>query len=234
LRNQLSKYLNMKTRISTIIFLLSLLTASLVAQDKSSMNIYFPTLGNCVLCKIRIEAAVNRLPGIENVYWDNVTESTDVTYDDNVTDAFEIMHAIAAVGHDTEWFPAPDSAYNTLVGTCCEYQRTIDYTNVQIGYLVLMGIWVYPLTDVAAIESSQFDVYPTVSHGIFNISLDNNFTNSKPEVSLFSMHGSKVYSSSINPLSQSNIDVSFLGRGHYVVVLSTEKRIIAQRQVIIN
>ena len=109
------------------------------------MTIYFPVLGNCYLCQLRIEEAVNNLDGIESVNWSYDTKITTVTYDDGVTDAYEMMHAISAVGHDTEWYPAPDSAYYTLVGTCCEYERTNDYTNVQIGYLSLMDLWVFRL-----------------------------------------------------------------------------------------
>ena len=92
-----------------------------------STTVAFGTLGNCSICKDRIEGAVKQVPGVISVSWKIISDVTTVTYDSTVTDVYIIMHVIANVGHDTEWFPAPDSAYNLLKGTCCEYQRTNNY-----------------------------------------------------------------------------------------------------------
>ncbi len=224
----------MKIRFTTFVFLVSVIVGSAFAQNENSMNIYFPTLGNCYLCKLRIEEAVNNLQGIESVTWDNTTSVTDVTYDDEVMDAFIIMHAIAAVGHDTEWFPAPDSAYNTLVGTCCEYERTMDYTNIEVGYLSLMGIWVYPLTGISDFETAGYHVFPTMSHGLFTVELGDNLNNSRTRITMFSMNGQKVFASAIHAANRNSIDVFFLEKGNYIMVLSDENRVIAQKKVIIN
>jgi len=224
----------MKARITTIILLLGIVMTSSFGQNKNSMNIYFPTLGNCYLCKLRIEAAVNELQGIENVVWDDVTSVTDVTYDDEVMDAFQIMHAIAAVGHDTEWYPAPDSAYNTLIGTCCEYVRTYDYTNVEEGYLSMMGIWVNPLTVISTFETVSCKIFPTISNGLFSIEIANNLKNTRNNLAMFSMTGQKVFASAIKSDHRNSIDVAFLEKGSYILILSGDNRVIAQQKVIIN
>ena len=124
---------------------LSIFMASgILAQSPETEEIEFPALGNCYLCKVRIEAKLNLLDGVTSSNWDYNTKVTTVEYDESVTDPFEIMQAVADTGHDTEWYPAPEEMYALLIGTCCEYERTINYSTVQIGYLSLMGIWVFP------------------------------------------------------------------------------------------
>jgi len=224
----------MKARFTIMIFLLGVLLNTTFGQTENSMNIYFPTLGNCYLCKLRIEEAVNNLQGIESVTWDYVTKVTDVTFNDEIMDAFQIMHSIADVGHDTEWFAATDSAYNTLVGTCCEYERTMDYTIVEVGYLSLMGIWVYPLTGISDFETIKCNVFPTVSHGLFTIEMAENLINTQHDLVVFSMSGQKVFTLALSANSRNSIDVSFLEKGNYIIVLSGDKKVIAQEKIIIN
>ena len=167
----------MKIKLTATVLMASLffmLNPGVLKADTTT--VYFPTLGNCYLCKLRIEECVNKLEGIEEVTWDYNTDITTVTYEETITDPYIIMDAIALVGHDTEWFPAPDSSYQTLVGTCCEYERTMDYTNVQIGYLSLMDLWVFPVGIDDPEPLQELSINPSAGNGIFYFTLAVLFT----------------------------------------------------------
>jgi copper chaperone CopZ len=214
-----------------IFFLVFSFFLSLVAQKESSLTIYFTTLGNCGICQNRIQNAVKNLPGIDTVYWNIAKDQTTVTYDESVTNPYIVMHSIANVGHDTEWFPAPDSAYNTLVGSCCEYQRTIDYDTVKVGYLGMMGIWIYPLK-IHERGQSELLVYPTVGDGMFQVSVKNSVIPSTYDLSVFSMSGVKVLTGKFIPETSSSIDLRSFPNGEYIVVLSDKTKIISSARLV--
>ncbi|HSG67382.1 MAG TPA: T9SS type A sorting domain-containing protein [Bacteroidales bacterium] len=196
------------------------------------MTVTFPTLGNCYLCQLRIEAAVNDLAGIDTVSWNYETKITTVTYNDQVTDPFIIMDAIARVGHDTEWFPAPDSAYNALIGTCCEYERTMDYTNVQVGYLSLMDLWVFHVGISDLRTSAEISVYPSAGTGMFHIDISGANPGMIYELSVFSMSGSLVHNAKVSSVSDNSLDLSRLVRGQYIVILQGNGNLIARTKLI--
>ncbi len=77
--------------------------------------------GVCGMCKDRIEAAVNKLPGIKVANWDEFLKELIVRYNKTKTTNDEIQRQVAGVGHDTEKFKAGDAAYNALHG-CCKYR----------------------------------------------------------------------------------------------------------------
>ncbi len=198
----------------------------------NSMTVYFPTLGNCYWCKVRIEDAVNALDGIEEVDWNNSEMVTTVTYDTDITDPFIVMDAIAYVGHDTEWYPATDSAYNSLVGTCCEYERTIDYTNVQIGYLSLMDLWVTHVGLEENNSNAEISIYPTASSGVFNVSFTGLETSEKYDLSVYNLSGMKLYQTEIETTDKSTLNLGNLNKGQYVVVLRNDEAILAKTKII--
>jgi len=222
----------MKAKIYTSTLLpLLLFSLTLIAQNKGSMEITFPVLGNCTVCQDRIESAVNRLIGIQSVSWDPATKVAVVKYLDTVMDAFQIMQAIAFVGHDTEWYPANDSAYNSLIGTCCEYERTNDYTNVQIGYLSLMGIWVSPLTGINSFTKVQTNVFPTAGHGIFH--LRSGLASDLPlEAKVFSFNGQLLYSQKVQSGTDQIINIENLTNGQYLLVVSNKEAIVSESKLI--
>ncbi len=123
----------------SLIILIIAFSFELSAQEKGIETIKFETLGKCGMCKTKIEAAVNSIDGISYVFWNFAKNETIVTYDESKTNPFYIMQTIADTGHDTEWYRTPDAVYNLLIGSCCEYERTIDYSQVQIGYVTLLG-----------------------------------------------------------------------------------------------
>lgn len=211
---------------------MAFMMVSAVKSMAEPMNVYFPTLGNCYLCKLRIEAAVNELQGIHDVVWDYETKITTVTYDDNTTDPFIIMDAIARVGHDTEWYPAPDSAYNALIGTCCEYERTMDYTNVQIGYLSMMDLWVFHVGLDEMKVDAGISVYPSVGSGTFNFQFSGLDDYRVYELSVFSMGGAMVFHREVNGATSWSIDLGMLQSGQYIAVVSDRGAALARTKLI--
>jgi copper chaperone CopZ len=220
-----------KEKYTLIVLLTFFFCFSLVAQEEPSMTIYFTTLGNCGICQNRIQNAVKALPGIDTVYWNIPKKQTTVTYDETITNPYTIMHAIASVGHDNEWFRAPDSAYNLLIGSCCEYQRTIDYDTVKVGYLALMGIWIYPL-GLHKMRQTDFQVSPTIGNGIFRFSGKGSNVPDKFELYIYSMKGTKVFSGEFIKGPDNAFDISILPNGEYIVVFSDKSQIISSTRVV--
>lgn len=209
----------MKTiHIPFLMLVLIFFAGILPAQNPSSTTIYFTTLGNCGICQNRIQNAVKDLQGIDTVFWNIPKKQTTVTYDQTFADPYIIMHAIANVGHDNEWFSAPDSAYNLLVGSCCEYPRTINYDTVQVGYLYMMGIWIYPQGTGEKPETS-FSVLPSAGSGIFYIIPGERYQLRNARVEVYSMSGTRVHSSLLNPGSENRIDLRSMPDGQFIVVI---------------
>ena len=223
----------MKAKFSIIALFISLFSIiTLIGQTRESMDIIFPTSGNCYTCKLRIEDAVNTIVGVEFVNWVNSDAITEVIYDVSKTDAFQIMHTIANVGHDTVWYPARDSAYNLLIGTCCEYERVMDYTNVQEGYLSLMDIWVTQLTEVRLRDEVDISIFPTIGNGLFYLNIGNFQHQAQIGASVYSIAGQRVYTQNLTPGSENKIDLSSLNSGQYFLVVLTGKTVILKSKLI--
>lgn len=221
----------MKSTFSVIALFISMFSAiTLIGQTRESVKIIFPTTGNCAICEIRIEDAVNTMAGIEFVNWNYLNDITEVIYDGSKTDVFQIMHTIANVGHDTEWYPAPDSAYNLLIGSCCEYERVMDYTNVQEGYLSLMGIWV--TTEEHLKDEANISIFPTIGNGLFNINIDNYQHQTQIGVSVYSMAGQRVHNQNLRPGNENQIDLSSLNSGQYFLFVLNGKTVISKSKLI--
>lgn len=91
---------------------------SVSAQTKTES---FKVSGNCGMCKKRIEKAT-QVEGVSKAEWNAETKLLTVSYDSTKIIAEALQQKIAAVGHDTEKFTAPDSVYENLPG-CCLYER---------------------------------------------------------------------------------------------------------------
>ena len=78
-------------------------------------------LGNCDLCKTRIEKAA-KITGVSKADWNKDTKVLTLVYDPSKVKSDDVQKKIAAVGHDTEKFKADDKAYKALDG-CCQYER---------------------------------------------------------------------------------------------------------------
>jgi len=189
----------------------------------------FITLGNCTLCQNRIQNAASQVSGVISVSWSIPDDATTVTYYTDSTDLFTIMHAISNVGHDTEWYPAPDSAYNLLIGTCCEYARTIDYTNVQVGYLSLMGIWVFPLGQQEIAQGVSLTVFSNPATESLTLNLDQNW-DKLCTATLYSLMGTIV--SSTRFTKNSTLDLRNLTPGEYMITVVSNGILISRKKII--
>ncbi|MHC1733138.1 MAG: heavy-metal-associated domain-containing protein [Bacteroidales bacterium] len=81
----------------------------------------FKVWGECGMCKIRIEKTV-KAEGATAASWDSKTQLLTVTYNPEKTGKEALSKKLAAAGHDTEKFKAPDEVYNSLPA-CCHYER---------------------------------------------------------------------------------------------------------------
>ncbi len=88
----------------------------------SSEHVMIKVRGNCGMCKDRIEEAALSVNGVESASWDSETETLHMNFDVSKTSSDEVQKAIAAVGHDTEKYKAPDDVYEALP-ECCLYRE---------------------------------------------------------------------------------------------------------------
>jgi mercuric ion binding protein len=79
-------------------------------------------LGNCGMCKTRIENAVNELDGVFFSFWDDKTQKLHVRFDASKLSLEDIELELASIGHDTKRFKAADEVYDNL-HSCCKYDR---------------------------------------------------------------------------------------------------------------
>jgi copper chaperone CopZ len=214
-------------KIAIIIFTLLIAMCNIM----QSKTVTFITLGVCFACELRIEGAVKKVPGVDSVLWVAEKKATTVIYDETVVNIDYIMKAIAEAGHDTEWYRGSDSAYELLKKTCCEYERTIDYSKVQIGYLSLMNTWVSVENEF--LNNLKFSISPNiVSSGALHFSLQMNEPKSL-QLNVFSLNGTLVYSESLGYDIEKYLDVSKFAKGEYFFILSDEKKILNSSRVVI-
>ena len=209
---------------------LIILIFSYNASISETVSHRFTTSGNCYVCKVRIEEAVNKLDGIEAVKWDYNYDVTNVTYDETITDLHTIMKAIAKVGHDTEWYPADSAAYAFLIGSCCEYVREIDYSKAQIGFLSWENVWV----SVEENKNFNINLYPTlINDGYFNIINESKF-NGNLNLKIFNLSGTQIYSSVVMPGSSNMHNISGISSGQYFVIISDGKKDVYSSRIIVQ
>ena len=116
----------MKMKSILTIFLLILASAAVYAQSKTTKT-DIKVLGNCGMCKKRIETALDQ-PGIKFAGWDTQTKNLHVVFNNRKINLDEIRRLIASAGHDTDSVKAPDDVYAKLP-FCCLY-RDHDHSNI--------------------------------------------------------------------------------------------------------
>jgi len=115
--------------ISLLALSLFAVTASAQAHDHTKQTAApdtvktesFKVWGACGMCKTRIEKTA-LAEGVTAATWDSKTQMLTVTFNPAKTGKEALSKKLAAVGHDTEKFKAPDEVYNSLPG-CCHYDR---------------------------------------------------------------------------------------------------------------
>jgi copper chaperone CopZ len=105
----------------------ALLAASLLmlssgnAQESKVVEAAFKVSGNCNICKARIEKAL-KIKEVKFARWDPKSKLATVAYLSPAVSLDSLQHRVAAVGHDTEKFKAPDAVYQDLP-ECCLYRK---------------------------------------------------------------------------------------------------------------
>jgi Cu(I)/Ag(I) efflux system membrane fusion protein len=89
-------------------------------ENEASMHSMVKVGGLCEMCKDRIETAALSVSGVESANWEIDKQLLHLNFDSSQTNSDEIQKAVAAVGHDTEKFKAPDEVYKNLP-ECCLY-----------------------------------------------------------------------------------------------------------------
>lgn len=120
---------SIKLLITALVISMFTVTASAQAHDHDRASTdqdtvkteSFKVWGKCDMCKARIEKTV-KAEGAKTALWDSKTQKLTVTYDPAKTGKEALSKKLAAAGHDTEKFKAPDEVYNNLPG-CCHYER---------------------------------------------------------------------------------------------------------------
>ncbi len=98
---------------------LTFLGSAVFAQTKTDK---IKVLGNCGMCKKKIETAL-KVPGVSSADWDKNTKILTVSYDSTKISNDQVQQKVAAVGYDTQKVKATKEAYGKLPG-CCQYDRT--------------------------------------------------------------------------------------------------------------
>lgn len=107
----------MKKTVYILIFLISAIGFSQDKNAKASLEVD----GVCLMCKERIEKAAIKTKGVKSAVWNVETHELKLIFDERKTSLKDIQENIAAVGHDTKEFKAPDEAYDKI-HACCKYR----------------------------------------------------------------------------------------------------------------
>lgn len=107
--------------MKTMLFALMLVVvASTAAFAQEVADTTFRVAGNCSQCKTRIEKAVT-IQGVKFARWNKSTKMLRVAYQTGTVTVDSLQRRIAAVGHDTGTYTAPDAVYSGLP-ECCLYR----------------------------------------------------------------------------------------------------------------
>lgn len=104
------------------------LAGNVHAQSSNTKVEHVRVLGNCEMCKSRIEKSGSK-KGEAKVQWDNKSKMATITYDSLKQTDNDILRRIALAGYDNERFLAPDAAYSKLPD-CCKYERNLKRDNL--------------------------------------------------------------------------------------------------------
>jgi len=93
-----------------------------VAQGSNVEQVTITVLGNCGMCKDRIEKAAYTVRGVRRADWDMNKQKLTLSFRNDRTDQEAIERAIAKAGHDTENFLTDENTHANL-HHCCVYKR---------------------------------------------------------------------------------------------------------------
>lgn len=90
--------------------------------SQATQTTTFTVLGNCEMCKKRIETAASKVKGVEAAEWDAGRQVVVLTYNTTIAKPEDVGAAIAKAGYDNQYASGDDSAYKKLP-KCCKYNR---------------------------------------------------------------------------------------------------------------
>ena len=166
-------------RYISFIILLSLSLISVHAQNTPVKTETFKVYGNCEHCKERIEKTLD-IKGIQQSNWSTATGLLTVTFDTTVISRSRIEQKLAAAGHDTENYKAPDKVYKALP-ECCLYERPGTASSISSGTpakpVTITGVVVAedekgkfnPLTGATVSCTITGSTVQTDEHGVFKL-----------------------------------------------------------------
>lgn len=113
--------------IAVILFLglVSLTLAEVQAQERN-VEVEIAVLGNCGMCKDRIERAAYSVRGVRSASWNQREQKLTLVFRADRTDQETIERAIAKAGHDTENFITDEQTHANL-HHCCIYKRNPEW-----------------------------------------------------------------------------------------------------------
>lgn len=94
--------------------------------QSKDVKVELTVLGNCGMCKERIERAAYGIRGVRIADWNKNDQKLTLTYRSDRTDQASIEKAIAKAGHDTENYLADEETYKNL-HHCCVYKRNPEF-----------------------------------------------------------------------------------------------------------
>ena len=101
--------------------ILLMLVVSSIGFSQNNTKITIEVDGVCNMCKKRIEKACLKTKGVKSAFWNVKTHELNLIYNSRKVDLEVIETNIAASGHDTKKFNAPEEAYEKLYA-CCKYR----------------------------------------------------------------------------------------------------------------
>lgn len=154
-------------------FLLGLAIWNVVDAQETKQT--FTVLGNCEMCKERIEHAVLSLKAVSQATWNAKTRELSVAYDSTSASKDVIQQKVAAVGHDNESYKAADDVYRALPA-CCHYHRNIKGGEANVVHQ-LSGVileetlkgTLHPVAGATVKNLHTNEVFTTDSTGVFHV-----------------------------------------------------------------
>lgn len=100
------------------LFLILFASVTVVAQtEKTTLEV----LGNCNMCKARIEKAALKTKGVKYAVWQPETQQLALIFNSKKTSSQDVAKNIAAVGHEANGITATEAIYDSLP-MCCQYK----------------------------------------------------------------------------------------------------------------
>jgi hypothetical protein len=109
----------MKTLVVVLLLSIGVLSPGL-AQEPVVVEARFQVAGLCGMCKSRIEKAL-KIKEVKYAKWDKKSKELFVAYLSPSITVDSLKQRVAAVGHDTDTYKAPDAVYSALP-ECCLYR----------------------------------------------------------------------------------------------------------------